>query len=107
VNINSVIEEVVPLARILPTNLENEQINERTLLNSLDAILKGMNLTVLFIGASFSGKEKLFDGDKRELPLACHFVEKLFSAMRQKFRKFEIRMRAGLAIKEKLYDCNS
>lgn len=56
---------MVPLARILPTNLENDQINERTLVNSLDSVLRGMNLTVLFVGASFSGKEKLFDGDKR------------------------------------------
>lgn len=66
-----------------------------------------MNLTVLFVGASFSGKEKLFDGDKRESPLACHFVDKLFSALRQKFRKFQVRLRVGLAVKEKLYDCNS
>jgi hypothetical protein len=66
-----------------------------------------MNLTVLYIGASFSGKEKLFDGDKRELPLAYHFIDKLFGALRQKYRKFELRMKAGVGIKEKLYDCNS
>jgi hypothetical protein len=47
-----------------------------------------MNLTVLYIGASFSGKEKLFDGDKRELPLAYHFIDKLFGSLRQKYRKF-------------------
>lgn len=76
-------------------------------MNALDGVLAGMNLTVLFVGASFSGKEKLFDGDKRELPLACHFVDKLLPALRQRTRKFELRMRAGLAVKEKLYDCNS
>jgi len=30
----------------------------------MDNFVKGMNLTVLYIGASFSGKEKLFDGNK-------------------------------------------
>jgi hypothetical protein len=79
---------VVPIGKILPTNLENEQINERTLINSLDSFIRGVNLTVLFIGASFSGKEKLFDGNKNELPLAFHFVDRLFPVLRQKFRKF-------------------
>lgn len=73
----------------------------------MDSVIAGMNLTVLFMGASFSGKEKLFDGDKYELPLACHFIDRLFATMRQKFRKFEVRMRSGLITKEKVYDCNS
>ena len=64
-------------------------------------------MTVLLIGSSFSGKEKLFDGNKNEQPLAVYFTEKLFPLLKQRFRKFEIRMRAGVIVKEKLYDCNS
>lgn len=66
-----------------------------------------MNLTVLLVGASFSGKEKLFDGNKNELPLASYFVDRLFPALRQKYRRYELRMRMGLIVKEKIYDCNS
>ena len=66
-----------------------------------------MNLTVLYVGASFSGKEKLFDGNKQELPLACHFVDRLFTSLRQNFRRYELRMKMGLVCKEKIYDCNS
>ena len=54
--IYAVLEEMVPLGKILPTNLENEQISERSLINSLDSFVAGMNLTVLYVGASFSGK---------------------------------------------------
>ena len=50
------IEEVVPSGKILPANIENSQINERSLLNSLDSLVKGLNITVLFVGSSFSGK---------------------------------------------------
>jgi hypothetical protein len=54
----------------------------------MDEFVRGMNLSVLFIGSSFSGKERLFDGSKNELPLACSFVEKLIPILRQRYGRW-------------------
>lgn len=77
------------------------------MLNSLDLMLKGMNLTVLLVGASFSGKERIFDGDKQQYPMVYHFTDRLFPALRQNYRRFEVRVKVGLMVKEKIYDCLS
>lgn len=39
--------------------------------------------------------------------MACHFVDRLFASLRQKFRKYELRMKMALIAREKIYDCNS
>lgn len=93
-----VIEEIVPMAKILPVNLKNEQINERTLMNSVEDYLAGKNATVLLIGSTYSGKERVFDGYKDEQPLAEHFLLKILPILRSRFNRYDVKVRAAVAI---------
>lgn len=53
----------------------------------------GMNMTVLYVGATFSGKERLADGSKSELPMAEHLFDKIYNLQRRKNRPTEYRLR--------------
>lgn len=64
-----------------------------------------MNMSVFYIGSTFSGKEKLADGTKSELPLCEYFFDRLFNAQRRKNRKTEYRLRMVSIVNEKVYDC--
>ena len=62
--INEVLEEYNANSKILSSNLTNEQICERAMVDGVEELAKGMNMSVFYIGSSFSGKEKLADGTK-------------------------------------------
>ena len=100
-------EEVTPQSRIFPLELSNEQICERALIEGIEEIGSGMNMTVLYVGASFSGKEKLNDGNKAELPLSSYFIDRLYSHLKKKGRNVEYRAKMLTIINEKVFDCFS
>lgn len=58
-----------------------------------------MNLSVFYIGATNSGKERLFDGNKHENALIYYFVNYALPMFKKKYRKLEIRMKMVLSIK--------
>lgn len=52
-----------------------------------------MNISVFYIGSTFSGKEKLADGTKNEFPLSEYIFDKIFNGQRRKNRKTEYRLK--------------
>lgn len=52
-----------------------------------------MNMSVFYIGSTFSGKEKLADGTKAELPLCEYLFDRIFNSQRRKNRKTEYRLK--------------
>jgi len=63
-NQGKIIKEVFTSdCKSFPINLSNDQIVERSLINNLDEfVYGGKNMSVFYVGASNSGKERLFDG---------------------------------------------
>jgi hypothetical protein len=43
-----------------------------------------MNMSVFYVGSTFSGKEKLADGNKSELPLSEYLFDRIFNSQRRK-----------------------
>ena len=87
--------------------LTNDQLCERALPEGIEDLGKGMNMSVFYIGASFSGKEKLADGTKSELPLSQCLFDRVYNSLRRKNRQVEYRMQMIVIINEKVYDCFS
>ena len=56
-------------------------------MDGVEDLANGMNMSIFYIGSSFSGKEKLADGSKSELPLSEYLVDRIFNSLRRKNRK--------------------
>lgn len=64
-----------------------------------------MNMSVFYVGSTFSGKEKLADGTKSELPLCEYLFDRIYNSQRRKNRQTQYRLKMIVIVNEKVYDC--